>query len=162
MEDAEARKLLELAYDRAKAEYAEYSDNWKLLESKAQGTITAGGVFLAALFAIGYQHPELLTGRIQQFLSTVVLLSLAAAIGFAMWSLRVREYETPMSTKDTWERVRHAIESETTAEALVHAHNQLLKEFMKHLVPAIRDLWRFNDDKAGRFIVLTSRSFWGR
>jgi len=75
------------------AEYAFTIDTWKLLESKAQVTVTISGIFFAAAFGYAREVASLtLTGRILLALTVVTLL---LSLGSAVRSLIVSQVSTP-------------------------------------------------------------------
>ncbi len=82
-------KLLESVVDACKEEHSELWTNWRHLDSKAQGTITVAGVFLAAAFAfvrtlsvwkmdLGCQI--MLVGSLTCLISTVVISVVAIRV----------------------------------------------------------------------------------
>jgi uncharacterized protein involved in cysteine biosynthesis len=81
MPDGGAEKLLKLSLDSFREEYAELSETWRHLDSKAQGTASMTGIFVGGLFAVLKLNPPSLTVWISILLVTAIgTLSLAAVL----------------------------------------------------------------------------------
>ncbi len=78
--------------DAFSAEYSFTVDTWKLLETKAQVSITVSGIFFAAAFAYA-RETTLTTGVRLLLLSTVVTLLLS--LGSAIRSLTIARIAVP-------------------------------------------------------------------
>ncbi len=95
------RNLRELALDRAKHEYAELSDNWKQIDSKAHQTVTIAGFFLAAVFALS-ATPTLDGADAHVKAGVVALLALlTTTVICAIMCMRVREASMPTPAVST-------------------------------------------------------------
>jgi len=80
------RTLRQTVLDSYKEEYKELSDVWKSLETKAQGTVTIAGIFIAAAFTfakdlastrLDYYGKLFLAGAIVLLIPTIILSVLA-------------------------------------------------------------------------------------
>lgn len=78
-------KILDDSLDAFKEEYRELSETWRHIETKAQGTVSIAGIFIAAAFAFVHYLSEtapscerLLLGLALALLGLCVLLSIAA------------------------------------------------------------------------------------
>ena len=75
-------------------EYKELADIWKQLDSKAQGTITISGVFLAGVFAFARDLTDP-TELWQKRLLTIATIFLVVSILSALRAIYVREVDIP-------------------------------------------------------------------
>lgn len=101
MSDAERTIEERLLVDALKAQemsYAEASDVWRCLESKAQSTFTISGVFLTATLAISNLAPQAsndcLSILVKSLVVTAILLFIASVL-IAVGTLRVRHVAPP-------------------------------------------------------------------
>jgi hypothetical protein len=81
--------LKRLAVETYRAEFHELSDNWRNLDSKAQGLGALAGIFLAAVFALTRDVPEGFGPRERWMLAAATFL-LVVAVGAAVLALLVR------------------------------------------------------------------------
>ncbi len=94
-ESEEAR--LELILKAYEAEYKEHVDNWRLIETKSQGTAAVAGVFLAAAFAyVRTLEPEDMS-RLETYALIGTVALLVATVVRAIAALRVTQVEAPPS-----------------------------------------------------------------
>ena len=91
MSDAEDPReaLVRDALDAYKEEYRELSDTWRNLDTKAQGTITVSGLFLAAMLAF-VRALSSTTTPTEKWLLTITAALLTCGIIFALLVLRIR------------------------------------------------------------------------
>jgi hypothetical protein len=149
MEGSEVARLLETALERARGEYDEYADNWKLLDSKAQALAAVAGVFLAAVLAFfsGSDQP-VLSGSGDHVLASLIVALLVASILFAMWSQRLIDVGMPTSGRNAYIEVRDAIEAAGNGNSLNLAYRRLLERFLVDWIKANDALDKKCADKA--------------
>jgi len=116
------REFLEFALDHMKHEHKQLSDAWKDLDSKAQGTATIAGVFLAAAFAF-VRNATVVTPA-EQVLFCMAVSLLVAGIVLSAASMRVRSVSAPLTGAQVAKMVSHAIER--PVEEAVQRYNGLL------------------------------------
>lgn len=136
------------ALERARYEYTELCDNWKQLETKAQGTAAIAGVFLAAFVAIASRHS---CGDLDiHFKLTVVALIalLLASIYHAVKVLRVTEFDMPPSSESTWADVKKLLDLPLNDEALRREMEKLQREFVDIWVQCNQTLHACNEKKS--------------
>lgn len=76
------------------SEYKDLCDTWKIVESKAQSTITLSSVLLAAAFAMAKDLPLSFT-PIDKCALSLAVFALALSIYAAVWALRIRKIHGP-------------------------------------------------------------------
>jgi len=86
--------LAKLVLESHQAEYRELSENWRLLDTKAQGATAIGGVFLAAAFAFARDGASQLV-VCQKALLTIAIVCLVGSVVLAVLALRVRGSALP-------------------------------------------------------------------
>ncbi len=74
--------------------YKERADNWKSLETKAQGSITVAGIFIAGAFAYIDKGAAGMTPP-QQLLVVAAVVSLVASVLLAVYALKIQEILPP-------------------------------------------------------------------
>ncbi|HKG13344.1 MAG TPA: hypothetical protein VKB12_08390 [Pyrinomonadaceae bacterium] len=74
--------------------YKERTDNWKSLETKAQGSITIAGIFIAGAFAYIDKSATTMSMH-QQFLAITAVASLVASVLLAVYALKIQEVLPP-------------------------------------------------------------------
>ncbi len=82
--------LLLLSLDAHKAEYLEHSDNWKNLETKAQGAVAIAGIFLAVLFSWVHDIPQNYS-CLEYFLLIASIVLLVSSVICAILGLKIRK-----------------------------------------------------------------------
>jgi hypothetical protein len=82
-------KLLRLSVEFRRDEYRELSENWRHLDTKAQGNIAISGFLLAAVVAF-LSKGQSSIGPLERWVVTGAIVSLAATIYLAVVALRVR------------------------------------------------------------------------
>jgi hypothetical protein len=80
--------------DGLSAEYDELCDTWKLIDSKAQITATAAGIFLGGIFAV-QRTPNFALPSIDKWLLALALALLVLSIICALKSLELRNIVFP-------------------------------------------------------------------
>jgi hypothetical protein len=86
-------KLRERLLDDFRQEYADAVETWRALETKAQVSITVGGVFLAATFAFARDLDKLDSAQKLLLSSAIVLLVVTVLCGLAVF--HVVEIQAP-------------------------------------------------------------------
>lgn len=76
------------------SEYKDLCENWKIVETKAQSTLTLSSVMLAAAFAFARELPDSFN-VFHKCLFCAAILSLALCVSTAVWSLRIRSLGGP-------------------------------------------------------------------
>lgn len=107
--------LRQLVLDSYSDAYKELTDNWKTLETKAQGNITVAGVFIAAAFAYtSSTGPKL--AEVQQLVLVLAIIFLVISVLLAVHVLRIREVPAPPYGEFVDENVEHLLQEETEDE----------------------------------------------
>jgi hypothetical protein len=130
--DLMRRFLRQTALDSYREEYKEFADVWKSLESKAQGTVTIAGIFIAAAFTFA---KDLATTRLDfygnVFLGAAILLLIPTVI---------------CSVLVLWKRTVKSIPSgetvEQCADALVQTTDDDLADHTRRFLDQQSALWK--------------------
>jgi hypothetical protein len=85
------------ALDAYREEYKELSEVWKGLETKAQGTITIGGIFIAASFTFAKDLSATRLDYYGNLLLGAAIFLLIPSVLLAVLALKTREVSTPPS-----------------------------------------------------------------
>jgi hypothetical protein len=83
------------ALDAYREEYKELTEVWKALETKAQGTITIGGIFIAAAFTFAKDLASTRLDYYGNLLLGAVIFLLIASVCFSILALKTREVSIP-------------------------------------------------------------------
>lgn len=127
-----------------RTEYANVLETWKLLEGKAQTTMTVAGIFLAAVFAFARDLTNI-TPRQQVLIGTAVgLLVFAVCLGLMV--LRIKTVRTPPLGTFTSSRVTDVLAKNDSE--LPQYFRAFLAEQVSEWTNAIVVARRTNDDKA--------------
>jgi hypothetical protein len=103
------RAFYEFALGSSESEYADLLDNWKWIDAKAQATGVIAGVFIAASFA-SMKNADFVLGPVEKAVLVAVLVSLIAAIGFAVLAMHVRDLDgRPMGAEESRARAVDAL-----------------------------------------------------
>jgi uncharacterized membrane protein len=103
-----ATTFYEFALNSSEREYADLLDNWKWIDAKAQATGVISGVFIAASFAY-MKNTDFVLNGIEKAVLVAVLVSLIAAIGFAVLAMHVRDLDgRPMGAEESRSRAEDA------------------------------------------------------
>lgn len=140
--------LIELALERARYEYAELAENWKQLDTKAQGTGALSGVFLAAVFAFGQQNSPMLTIVAVKAVAIALVLLLTAAILCAVICLWTREAQMPPDAHTVRDQVRTFLGADLDDESRLAEREALLNGFLDEWVSANATVAARNATKA--------------
>lgn len=135
-ESSSAVALIELALERARYEYTELAENWKQLDTKAQGTGALSGVFLAAVFAFSQQTTPLLAMPWIKGLALSLVLLLTAAILCAVLSLWTREAQMPPDAETVRNQVKAFLGADLDDDARHAEREALLVGFLDDWVAA--------------------------
>lgn len=90
--------------ESARRDYDEACDNWKLIETKAQSTAAAAGVFIGGIFVS--RRPDPSHGQMTApyspgwWLLLAVVLALLVSCAFALRALWIRGYQQPHDESD--------------------------------------------------------------
>jgi hypothetical protein len=98
--------------------YKERTDNWKSLETKAQGSITIAGIFIAGAFAYIDKGAATMTAH-QQFLAIIAVASLVASVLLAVYALKIQEVLPPPYGNFVKANVERFLEVDDEAELKV-------------------------------------------
>ena len=128
--------LIELALERARYEYTELAENWKQLDTKAQGTGALAGVFLAAVFAFGQQNSPLLAIAAVKAMAIALILLLTGAILCAVMCLWTREAQMPPDAETVRDQVKAFLGADLDDEARLAEREALLNGFLDDWVSA--------------------------
>lgn len=86
--------LLKLVIESYRDGYKELADEWRSLESKAQGNIAISGIFIGGVFAyIQKVDPQL--QQVEQILLGVAAFLLVVSVIFSVVALRIRSVPAP-------------------------------------------------------------------
>ena len=129
-EDASVR-IAELAVEAQKEEYKEIWEQWKVIDSKAQGVIVVSGIALTGLFAVLRDNPPK-EGLSRCFVSISVFLAFLAAVS-ALLALRVRTVKSAPLGKPIAELVAEIQAKPQDSQNLPERYARLLND--------IRNLW---------------------
>jgi hypothetical protein len=131
-----ATALIELALERARYEYTELAENWKQLDTKAQGTGALSGVFLAAVFAFSQQTSPLLAVPWIKGLALGLVFLLTAAILCAVLSLWTREAQMPPDAETVRDQVKAFLGADLDDVARRAERDAILAGFLDEWVAA--------------------------
>jgi len=146
--------LIDLALERARYEYTELADNWKLLDTKAQATAAIAGVFLAAFFTFVYRDSDGAAGCglpaviHWKVLPALLLVCLLAAIVCSLWAMWVTEVDMPPSGEWTWDAVKELLTPTATADSLGRGMRRIKRDFVEDWLKANRVLEKYGQTKA--------------
>jgi hypothetical protein len=107
------RDVLE-SYGKA---YDEARDNWKSLDTKAQGTVAIAGIFIAGIISI-FRELSASGFDFNHFVLGFSTLDSALAVGFAASTLWIRKSKLPPSGRDTRDFAREILRHDQTASPL--------------------------------------------
>ena len=143
-----ALKLVEIALERARYEYTELSENWKLIDTKAHATATVSGVFVAAVFAFSQnsQRPSIETHV--KVLILLLITTLAAAVFSSVMCMLARQCKMPPSGKSTREDVNIIVSQDKNEDELTKDYEAILRRFLNEWIEANDDLERCTNSKA--------------
>lgn len=111
--------LRQAALDVYRDEYKELSETWKSLETKAQGTVTIAGIFIAASFTFA---KDLTTTRLsfnENLILGAAIICLIISVLFSVMALKTREVDAPPSGERILEMTDHLIDLPDLAERRV-------------------------------------------
>ena len=90
----EQSKLVSLEIDGLADEYDELADTWKFIDTKAQITAAAAGIFLGGIFAF-QRTPNVNLPVFDKIAICAALLFLVLSIFFAFRALEIRDFDFP-------------------------------------------------------------------
>jgi hypothetical protein len=144
-----------MVLDSYREEYRELSDNWRSLDTKAQGTAAIAGIFLAAALAFVRELAKGLAS-FDRALLVLAITTLFLVVLLAVFAMKVRQVEMAPNGED-FERMTDDLLSP-----------ELLHELPTRLPALVRDrakVWRQVNAKVaeqnGRKAELLSWSTWG-
>lgn len=82
------------ALEAYREDYKELVDNWRSLESKAQGAVAIAGIFIAGAFAF-IREIDTNTYLIEKILLVAVILFLITSVAFSVYALKIRAIAAP-------------------------------------------------------------------
>lgn len=106
--------LLRFSVEAFREEYKELSENWRHLDTKAQGNIAISGILLAAAVAF-LGRAQTVPCVAERVLSVLAIANLALTIVLAVISLRVRWVEGPPHFGATQQMVSDLLRAEDQA-----------------------------------------------
>ena len=126
--------------------YRDLAENWRHLDSKAQGTTAIAGVFLAGALALINTLPEdALDSTKIAYTASVVLLT--ASIALSVWALMIRDYFDVAPWGDSLHKV-----VEELIDSGEHADPDVLRRHVgtqrKMWSEAVEKIAQINSDKA--------------
>lgn len=86
--------LRKAVLDSYRDEYKEYADNWRNLETKAQGNVAVAGIFIAGVFAFITKTDSALN-EIEKFFFFLAIGFLVSSVIFSIFVLRTRSVPVP-------------------------------------------------------------------
>jgi hypothetical protein len=104
-----------IALETYREEYRELSDNWRNLDTKAQGLGAIAGIFLAAVFAWGRNLPADF-GPVQRWMLVAAIVLLVVTIAFAVLALHVRMVAAPPLGDETANMVTDILQKHKVEE----------------------------------------------
>ena len=90
----EQASLVQAQLSGLESEYAEFMDTWKLIDTKAQISSAAAGIFLGAVFAF-LRVPNVQLVGDERWLLSVALIALVGSIACALTALELRSVTLP-------------------------------------------------------------------
>jgi len=111
--DSTKESLQKLVLESFYEEYREYSENWRNLETKAQGNIAIAGVFVGGVFAFltkSGSTPDVY----ERFILLITITLLILSVIFAMQVLRTRIVLVPPLGSFMDYSVKHLLEVDET------------------------------------------------
>jgi hypothetical protein len=108
MVNKSAIDLLAFASERAKHEYDDLQQTWRAIDTKAQASAAAAGVFLAGAFAL-LNNPKAPLAPNELFLLGLLFATLVFAIVLAIWCMIAKSVPTPPLTTSVIPMVRDAL-----------------------------------------------------
>jgi hypothetical protein len=132
-----ATALGKLVLESHRAEYKELSENWRILDTKAQGATAISGIFLAAAFSIARDA----SGKMvlcEKVLLILAIASLVTSITLAVLALWVRSVSLPPIGEQFEDLVADLPRADLTElpsrlPALVQDESRLWKEASKEV-----------------------------
>lgn len=115
MEEKDREKLLDDVALSYSDQYKLLLDTWKNIESKAQATTTAAGIFLAAAFALTREGLDQ-TSPAETATLLLSLLLLILTVGSAIFSMRISTVEQPPQGSVLKEIVFDRLETDRTPQ----------------------------------------------
>src|SRR4030095_2260991 len=107
--------LLRLAFEAYRDEYRELSDNWRNLDTKAQGLGAIAGIFLAAVFTWSRALPATYNW-VQGLLLAGSIVLLVATVVAAVLALQVRTVSLPPLGEETAEMISDMVRGHRAEE----------------------------------------------
>ncbi len=118
------KSLSRLLLEHCRVVYGELTDTWRGLEAKAQGATAIVGIFLAGAFVLASRAESL--GPIEKSLLLLAVGVLVAAAVVALFSLRVRTFDTLEDIDSARDAARAVIETEDNADAQARIRKYVL------------------------------------
>ncbi len=145
----ERGELLGMCLERARYEYAELADNWKVLDGKAEKTIGIAGVFLAALLAF-LKDAMINDGDLfAKVLATGLIVALAIALVNSFMALRIQDATMPPDPKALWDDVKPFVQdASSSAERCGQLRREWTEGQLEAWLEANADLDGKNNSKA--------------
>jgi hypothetical protein len=112
--------LAKMVLDSYRFEYKDYTAWWNDLDRKAQGTVAIAGIILAGALAFARQL-SVNTPVYEKIVLSIAIVLLLCAIGFAVFTLIVRNVSLPPPAKQIEELAKEILstdDSEIAAAAL--------------------------------------------
>lgn len=138
-------RILESTLRGFAEEYSELSENWRSLDSKAQGAITVSGLFLAGLLAFARTLIES-SSYLEKSALTAAILLLIISVIFSLNVLRVRTVESPPIGKTLRSLVDELLSDEDDLD--VEARCNFLRDHSEMWKTTNAAVQRVNDSKA--------------
>lgn len=146
-EDASA-KLAELAVQSQSDDYKEIWEQWKTIDTKAQGVIVVSGIALTGLFAVLRDRPS--TDALARCIVAASVIAAFGAAVAALIALRVRDVESAPTGKSISDLVAQIQAKGVETQALPERYPRLLND--------IRKLWE--KPLADNRIALVAKASW--
>ena len=143
-------KLLEAALASYREEYRDLADDWKGLETKAQGSVAVAGIFLAALFAF-VRELTANSGPLESVLLAVAVLTLLVSVGYAIAALRIRDIAASPLGKHLKPLVQHLLAT-PDLEANPDRATNFLNDHIRMWHETNENMHHENDRKAGHVL----------
>lgn len=138
--------LSKLVLESYQAEYRELADNWRTLDTKAQGVTGISGLFLAAAFAFVRDGAGQLW-CLEKVALVLAIVALVGAVAVAVFALRVRVVSLPPIGEQFAELVNDVLKADGAelAERLPALVNDQSEEWRKTNI----EIASHNSQKAG-------------
>jgi hypothetical protein len=149
-----------LSLERLRYEYTELSENWKVIDSKAQRTAAFAAAFLVALLAIVRDLPPGPNLLLFKALASALGVALVFAMAFAFQAIRIQQTFMPTGGRAAWDKVAIAANDSLARWAWERQRRELLALYVADWLEVNDYLDRLNGRKADRVTLAQDSLAW--